>query len=90
MVYREIESFMLQDEHWLGPLSQEDFAALEKSWKGISRDSEGPTGLQELQAALYRKKEYSRAAKWRWERPYRHWEGWTSREGLQEGRDSFT
>jgi hypothetical protein len=37
-VRRELESFMLQDEHWLGLLSKEYFAALEESWKGVSRE----------------------------------------------------
>jgi hypothetical protein len=57
MVQREIESFMLQDKHWLGPLSREDFTALEESWKGIPREGKGPTGLQELRTAFYKKRE---------------------------------
>jgi hypothetical protein len=85
MVQREIESFMLQDEHWLGPLSQEDFIALEKSWEGIPRDGGCPTGLPELRAALYKKREYARAIKWRWESPYRYWEGWERFTGVGEG-----
>ena len=89
MVQREIESFMLQDEHWLGPLSREDFMALEESWKGVPRDGEGPTGLQELRTALYKKREYARAAKWCWDSPYRHWEGWTNKEGLWEEMEGF-
>jgi hypothetical protein len=89
MVQREIESFMLQDEHWLGPLSREDFMALEESWKGVPRDGEGPTGLQELRTALYKKREYARAAKWCWDSPYRHWEGWTNKEGPWEEMEGF-
>jgi hypothetical protein len=81
MVQREIESFMLQDEHWLGPLSREDFTALEESWKGVPKDGGGPTGLQEFRTALYKKREYAMTAKWCWDSPYRHWEGWTNEEG---------
>jgi hypothetical protein len=89
MVQREIESFMLQDKYWLGPLSREDFTALEESWKGVPRDGEGPTGLRELRAALYRKREYSRAAKWRWNSSYGHWEGWGAFADIGESLKGF-
>ncbi|PMD61263.1 uncharacterized protein K444DRAFT_611514 [Hyaloscypha bicolor E] len=82
---------MLQDEHWIGPLSEEDFTTLEESWKGVPRAGEGPTGLQELRTAFYKKKEYSTAASWRWKSPYRHWEGWEGpqEEEEEEGTESW-
>jgi hypothetical protein len=33
-VRRELKSFILKDEHWLGPLSQEDLTALEGGLEG--------------------------------------------------------
>jgi hypothetical protein len=61
---------MLQDEYWLGPLSREDFTALEESWKGVPREGKGPAGLQEFRTALYKKREYAMTAKWYWDSPY--------------------
>jgi hypothetical protein len=89
MVQREIESFMLWDEYWLGPLSREDFAALNESWKDIPREGEGPAGLQEFRTALYKKREYAMTAKWCWDSPYRHWEGWTNKEGPWKEMEGF-
>ncbi|KAN0103456.1 hypothetical protein V8E51_011769 [Hyaloscypha variabilis] len=86
----KLESFMLQDQYWPGALSQEDFTALEEAWKGVPRAGEGPPGLAEIRAALYKKREYKSAVERRWKSPYRHWEGWAEREGytgevLEEG-----
>jgi hypothetical protein len=89
MVQREIESFMLRDEYWLGPLSREDFTALKESWKGIPREGGGPAGLQEFRTALYKKREYAITAKWCWDSPYRHWEGWTNKEGPWKEMEGF-
>ena len=65
---------MLNDEFWCGPLSEEDFAALKEAWKDIPQ-KEGPPDLKEIRTALYKKREYYMAAKWRWDSLYRHWEG---------------
>jgi hypothetical protein len=76
----QIESFLLNDEFWYGPLSEEDFAALKEAWKGIPQ-KEGPPDLKEICTTLYKKREYYTATKWRWDSPYRHWEGWKGEEG---------
>jgi hypothetical protein len=54
---RELESFMLKDKFWLGPLNEDDFKALEEAWKGVPRE-EGPSNLKEIREALYKKEEY--------------------------------
>ncbi|KAN0108529.1 hypothetical protein V8E51_008271 [Hyaloscypha variabilis] len=64
-----------------GLLSDEDFTALEEAWKGVPR-VEGPLGLIEIRAALYKKREY------------RESEGWKGKGDEEEGEDldgeSFT
>ena len=93
----EIESFMLDDADWYGPLSEEDFAALEEAWKGVSR-KEGPRDLRETRAALYKKREYRRLRQktqyWQWP-GYTNlrevgWEGWEEQveeDGEEEQRE---
>jgi hypothetical protein len=63
----------------------------------VPREGGGTASLPEFCVALYKKREYSRAAKWRWDSPYRHWEGWGSSTGVgesftgsQEGREGST
>jgi hypothetical protein len=77
LVYRrEIESFMLKDEFWLGPLSQDDFRALEEAWKGVPRE-EGPSNLKEIRDALYKKEEYKWFIKAGLRDLFRQWDGYT-------------
>jgi hypothetical protein len=45
--------------------------ALKEAWKGIPQ-KEGPPNLSEIRVALYKKREYYIAVKWRWDSPYRH------------------
>jgi hypothetical protein len=73
---QELESFMLKDEFWLGPLSQDDFKALEEAWKGVPRE-EGPLNLKEIREALYKKEEYKWFIKAGLRDPFRQWDGYT-------------
>jgi hypothetical protein len=83
---REIESFMLKDEFWLGPLNEDDFKALKEMWK--SRDQE-PEGLKEFREALYKKEEYKWFIKAGLRDPFRQWDGYTDPQEESSREESY-